>query len=132
MTFSINPTANKTQAMFEQMAIAQNGTGTAGAITGASTGAAAAPPPPAASAAAPPPPSSSSSSNSGSMVSGSGTLNSGGACSCACLCGVAAFPSAAQGLGGFGGMTGKSFSSLRPNLNPNIQIGAMPLAALPA
>ncbi|TVY81506.1 putative GPI-anchored cupredoxin, partial [Lachnellula suecica] len=33
MTFSINPTANKTQAMFEQMAIAQNGTGTAGAIT---------------------------------------------------------------------------------------------------
>jgi len=122
MTFSINPTANKTQAMFEQMAIAQNGTGTASGITGSSS--AAAPPPPAASAAsaaAPPPPagssssSSSGSSSSGSMVSGSGTLNAGGACECACLCGVAAFPSAAQGVGGFGGMT-----------------GAMPLSALPA
>ncbi|RFU25193.1 hypothetical protein B7463_g11140, partial [Scytalidium lignicola] len=34
MTFSINPTAAKTQAMFEQMAIAQNGTGTAAVIAG--------------------------------------------------------------------------------------------------
>jgi len=114
MAFSINPTANKTQAMFEQMAIAQNGTGTASSITGGSS-AAAAPPVAVSSAAAPASSSSSNSGSSGSMVSGQGTLNSGGACSCACLCGVAAFPSAAQGLGGFGGMT-----------------GAMPLAALPA
>ncbi|KJR85550.1 serine-threonineeeee rich protein [Sporothrix schenckii 1099-18] len=41
MTFSINPTAAKTQAMFQQMAIAQNGTGTGSAITGNGGGAAA-------------------------------------------------------------------------------------------
>ncbi|OAA73881.1 Cupredoxin [Cordyceps fumosorosea ARSEF 2679] len=34
MVFSINPTAEKTQAMFQQMAIAQNGTGEATPITG--------------------------------------------------------------------------------------------------
>ncbi|TVY46565.1 putative GPI-anchored cupredoxin [Lachnellula cervina] len=108
MTFSINPTANKTQAMFQQMAIAQNGTGTATGITGGSSAAAA---PPASSSSS----SSSSSGSSGSMVSSQGTTNAAGACTCACLCGVASFPSAAQGVGGFGGMS-----------------GAMPLAALPA
>jgi hypothetical protein len=125
MTFSINPTANKTQAMFQQMAIAQNGTGTASAITGG-TSSAAAPPPPAASSAAPPAGSSSSSSSggssSGSMVSGTGSLNSGGACECACLCGVASFPSAAQGLGGYGGMSGKSSSSLIQSILTSTQV----------
>jgi len=110
MTFSINPTANKTQAMFKQMAIAQNGTGTASPITGGSasaappaavTTAAAAAPPAAETVAAAPP-----SATTGSIVAGSGTLN-GGACECACLCAVGAFPnSAIQGLGAFGGLPG--------------------------
>lgn len=34
MVMSINPTAEKTQAMFQSLAIAQNGTGAGGAITG--------------------------------------------------------------------------------------------------
>jgi len=110
MAFSINPTANKTQAMFKQMAIAQNGTGAASPITG---GTAAAPPPPADTTAATPPPpaesaaAASSATATGSIVSGQGTLNSGGACDCSCLCGVASFPdSAIQGLGAFGGISG--------------------------
>jgi len=112
MTFSINPTANKTQAMFEQMAIAQNGTGTASPITGGTASSVA---PPASTsvaesvAAAPPPAATSSAavsvSTSGSVASGTGTLN-GGACECSCLCGTAAFPLAAQGVGAFGGMSG--------------------------
>ncbi|TVY23750.1 putative GPI-anchored cupredoxin [Lachnellula hyalina] len=101
MVFSVNPTANKTQAMFAQMAIAQNGTGTATAITGGSSAAAAAPAASSASSS-----SSSSSGSSGSMVSSQGTTNSAGVCTCACLCGVASFPSAAQGVGAFGGMSG--------------------------
>ncbi|PSS27198.1 hypothetical protein M430DRAFT_130471 [Amorphotheca resinae ATCC 22711] len=115
MTFSINPTANKTQAMFQQMAIAQNGTGSASAITGGSTSSVAAPPPAVTSSAASSSSGSmSSGSSSGSMVSGSGTLNGAGACECSCLCGTAAFPNAAvQGVGAFGGMS-----------------GAMPMAAL--
>lgn len=117
MTFSINPTANKTQAMFQQMAIAQNGTGTASPITGGTASSAA---PPAASvtesaAAAPAATSAAAVSSSGSMVSGTGSL-SGGACECSCLCGTAAFPEAAiQGIGAFGGLS-----------------GAMPMAALEA
>jgi len=99
--------------MFEQMAIAQNGTGTAGAITGGTASSAAAPPPAGTSSAAAAPPAETSA---GTMVSGTGTTTSDGACSCACLCGVAAFPDAAvQGVGAFGGMS-----------------GAMPLASLPA
>ncbi|EGX97111.1 serine-threonine rich protein, putative [Cordyceps militaris CM01] len=53
MVFSINPTADKTQAMFQSLAIAQNGTGEATPITGGTgkPGAApAAPAPPAAEA----------------------------------------------------------------------------------
>lgn len=110
MTFSINPTANKTQAMFEQMAIAQNGTGAATPITGGTSSAAPAAPPVASVASAAPPASSASTGSSGSsgssgLTSGSGTL-SNGQCDCSCLCGVAAFPSAAQGLNAFGGMSG--------------------------
>ncbi|KAH8821192.1 hypothetical protein F5884DRAFT_77758 [Xylogone sp. PMI_703] len=120
MTFSINPTAEKTQAMFEQMAIAQNGTGTTPVIAGgaaaattasvaaAATTAVAAPPPPPAAPAAPPASSGSSSSSSGGsgMVNGSGSMNSDGSCSCSCLCGVSAFPQANQGVGMYGGMSG--------------------------
>lgn len=99
MTFSINPTANKTQAMFQQMAIAQNGTGAAAPITGSSTTAAAAAP--AATTVA-----SAAAAGATGLTSGSGTINTGGSCECSCLCGVAAFPDAAQGIGGYGGMSG--------------------------
>jgi len=99
MTFSINPTQNKTQAMFQQMAIAQNGTGTAAVIAGGtgSTSTVAV----AGSAAT------SSSTSSSGLTTGSGSLDSTGACQCSCLCGEAAFPNAAvQGVGAFGGLPG--------------------------
>ncbi|KAF4618118.1 hypothetical protein G7Y89_g14991 [Cudoniella acicularis] len=109
MTFSINPTANKTQAEFQQMAIAQNGTGTTAVIAGGQATATAASvavsAPPASVAAAAP--SVVASSGTATMASGTGNLNSNGACSCSCLCGVAAFPNAAvQGIGSYGGMSG--------------------------
>lgn len=107
MTFSINPTAAKTQAMFQQMAIAQNGTGSASPITGSTASAAAAP---AASTAAAPPPSDTSAASaapaSSGIATGSGSV-SNGSCECSCLCGQAAFPNAAvQGIGAYGGMSG--------------------------
>ncbi|KAH6674570.1 Cupredoxin [Halenospora varia] len=115
MAFSINPTADKSQEMFKQMAIAQNGTGATAVIVGgqaSATSAAAAPP--ATNAAAPPAPVQSSAA--GTMVGGTGTNTAGGACACSCLCGTAAFPNAAvQGVGAFGGMS-----------------GAMPMSALEA
>ena len=101
MVFSINPSVNKTQEMFAQMAVQQNGTGVASPITGGS----APPPPPPASgssstAAAPP------SQNTGSMVSGTGSMENG-ACSCSCQCGAGSFPNAAvQGQGMIGGIPG--------------------------
>lgn len=93
MTFSINPTANKTQAMFQAMAIAQNGTGSTAGIAGGSSSTASAS-------------SASSTAVSGSTVSGSGSVIDG-QCSCSCLCGTEAFPAAVQGVGAFGGMSGK-------------------------
>jgi plastocyanin len=114
MTFSINPTAQKTQAMFQQMAIAQNGTGTASPITGGSAVA-----PPAASstvaAAAATTAAVAASAATSGIATGSGNV-SNGACECSCLCGMAAFPNAAvQGVGAYGGMS-----------------GSMPLAAIAA
>jgi len=108
MTFSINPTVNKTQAMFKQMAIAQNGTGTPSVITGGTATVAAAPAgTTVATAAAAPASVATSTSGATGLTSGSGSLNSGGECECSCLCGVAAFPNAAvQGIGAFGGMSG--------------------------
>ncbi|RDW91463.1 hypothetical protein BP5796_02628 [Coleophoma crateriformis] len=103
MVFSINPTANKTQQMFQSMAIAQNGTGSTAAIQG---GAAKASSTASASTAA-------ATSGSTGMTSGTGTLASNGACSCSCLCGVAAFPNAAiQGVAAFGGMSGEFSASV--------------------
>ncbi|CAN8103792.1 unnamed protein product [Discula destructiva] len=104
MAFSINPTAAKTQAMFQAMAIAQNGAGMATAITGGAannnTGAAAAAPP-----AAPPAAPEGGASAAGATM-GTGSV-SGGVCSCAVTCSFGALPAAdAQGLGAFGGMTG--------------------------
>jgi len=102
MTFSINPTANKTQAMFQAMAIAQNGTGTTAVIAGGTASTTIATTAAAAATSA-----SANSVNSGTMVSGTGTINTGGSCECSCLCGVAAFPNAAvQGIGAFGGLSG--------------------------
>lgn len=108
MTFSINPSAAKTQAMFQALAIAQNGTGAGTAITGGGNGTAAAPAaPPAATggaAAAPAAPAAT-----GGAVMGSGNVQ-GGACVCAVTCSTGSFPAAAaQGLDSFGGMAGKFF-----------------------
>ncbi|KAI9815046.1 MAG: hypothetical protein M1827_002889 [Pycnora praestabilis] len=112
MVFSINPSANKTQAEFQQMAIQQNGTMTmssasvqaadATTMTTYSTVTVAAntmymSTTTAAAAAV--------SSTGSTVVSGSGSSSSDGTCSCSCLCGVAAFPPDA-GMGMFGGMSG--------------------------
>jgi len=106
MTFSINPTVNKTQAMFQQMAVAQNGTGSTAVIAGGSSTGGSSSVAVAGSAAT-------SSANSGSvgssgtLVTGTGSLDSTGACDCSCLCGAASFPNAAiQGVGAFGGVPG--------------------------
>lgn len=113
MTFSINPTANKTQAMFKQMAIAQNGTGTASPITGGAAAPAPAPPAAATTVAAAPAPADSSAA--GGVVPSTGTINTGGSCDCACLCAVGSFPSSAlQGLGAFGGIPGQSHTFPAP------------------
>jgi hypothetical protein len=108
MTFSINPTANKTQAMFQQMAIAQNGTGTAAAIVGGAANSVAATSSAVLSTQTAVANSGSTSNNAGNMAAGSGA-GAGGTCSCSCLCGVSSFPVAAQGVGAVGGMSGKFF-----------------------
>lgn len=105
MVFSINPTANKTQADFKQLAIAQNGAGSTAVIVGGAAASAAS----TVSVA----PAAVTSSSAGNMVSGSGSFVAGGACECSCFCGVGSFPSAGQGLAAFGGLP-----------------GAMPMAAL--
>lgn len=113
MTFSINPTAAKTQAMFQALAIAQNGTGMGTAITGgagaaASNGTAAAAAPPAAASAA----GSGSGSSSSGVTTGTGSI-SDGVCQCAVSCTAGSLPAAnVQGLAAFGGMTGESSKTL--------------------
>ncbi|EKD13803.1 uncharacterized protein L3040_005579 [Drepanopeziza brunnea f. sp. 'multigermtubi'] len=103
MVFSINPSLNKTQAKFQQMAIAQKGTGTPAVIAGGGEATPAASGKASAVASASTPTASAGT----SMVGGTGSLNTAGACSCSCLCGVAAFPDAAvQGVGAFGGIAG--------------------------
>lgn len=116
MTFSINPTANKTQADFTNLAIQQNGTGsTAGIVT--TSAAAASATVSVASAVSAPPAASSVSSSGGStgLTTGTGTTNSDGSCSCAVICAAGSIPNVAvQGLNSFGGMGGMfdpSFSS---------------------
>lgn len=131
MTFSINPTAEKTQALFQSMAIAQNGTGTGSAITGNGGGAAAAPPAGSSAAAAPAASSTvaageaaaatsasatvageaaATSAATGAVPSGfavgTGQIDGTGACSCAVVCNVGPFPAVAQGAGAFGGQPG--------------------------
>lgn len=82
--------------MFQSMAIAQNGTGDATAITGGASNAGSS----SASVAAP-------AAAAATTASGTGTTGADGSCTCSCLCGAAAFPVAAQGIGMFGGMSGK-------------------------
>lgn len=113
MVFSINPTAAKTQAQFQQMAIAQNGTGAATPITGGTSSAAPAPPPAQSSAAAAPPPAAppaappASGDNAGSITPGKGTVGADGSCSCFVQCSPGSFPvNAAQGVGAHGGWGG--------------------------
>jgi hypothetical protein len=101
MTFSINPTAEKTQAQFQALAIAQNGTGEASPITGGVT----APPPPAAGApAAPAPPAAAPP----ALAPGQGVVQPDGSCSCMASCSFdAGFPAVgAQGAGASGGYGG--------------------------
>ncbi|KAL1894549.1 hypothetical protein Sste5346_005784 [Sporothrix stenoceras] len=122
MTFSINPTANKTQAMFQQMAIAQNGTGTGSAITGNGgttvAGAAAGTTTTAAAAgadsltatlggtAATNTAAAAGTAGTG-LTTGTGTVNADGSCSCAVVCNAGSFPAVqAQGVGAFGGFGG--------------------------
>lgn len=105
MTFSINPSAAKTQAMFQALAIAQNGTGTGTAITGgaAANGTAPAVAPAVAPAAAP------AAAAGGLVTQGTGTLAAGGQCVCAVICTAGSAPAVnAQGVGSFGGLTGES------------------------
>lgn len=114
MVFSINPTAAKTQAQFQQMAIAQNGTGAATPITGGSSSAAPAPPPAqsAPPAAAPPaqsapPAAAPPAGGDNSIQPGKGTVGADGSCSCFVQCAPGSFPvNAAQGVGSVGGWGG--------------------------
>ncbi|KAK8087001.1 GPI-anchored cupredoxin-like protein 1 [Apiospora phragmitis] len=117
MTFSINPTAEKSQAIFQSMAIAQKGMGAPSAIVGGgAANGTAPPPPPAGGAAAPPPPAkeggaappATGGAAAGGMTQGVGQLAPGsGQCICAVSCAPGSFPAvAAQGLGAFGGMPG--------------------------
>ncbi|KAI1418126.1 Cupredoxin [Hypoxylon sp. FL1857] len=100
MTFSINPTAEKTQAMFQSMAIQQNGQGAGSAITGNATESASA------SSAVAAPPAATSDASTGSISMGSGTVENG-ACVCAVTCSQGSFPAvAAQGVDAFGGFAG--------------------------
>ncbi|KAL5346000.1 hypothetical protein ACLOAV_009030 [Pseudogymnoascus australis] len=107
MTFSINPTAAKSQADFMQLAIAQNGTGEVANIVGGTTSVGAAATTAAAAAAAPVATEAAAANGAGKdMAAGTGAAGAGGACACSCFCGVSSFPLAAQGVGATGGMAG--------------------------
>ncbi|OBS25734.1 hypothetical protein FPOA_06269 [Fusarium poae] len=108
MVFSVNPTAEKTHAMFKEMAIQQKGDGKLAPIQGgepappaeSKPAAPAAPPaaPPAEAAPAPP--------EATGVVPGKGTVAPDGSCVCHVSCAAGAFPAAAQGINSFGGMAG--------------------------
>lgn len=107
MVFSINPTAEKTHAMFQQMAIQQNGSGQPSPITGGQPGA----PPanqPAAPAQSSPAAGEGQGGNGGNGVTpGQGTVGPDGSCQCSVQCAPGAFPAMdAQGVGAMGGSSG--------------------------
>lgn len=115
MVFSINPTAEKTQAIFQQMAIQQKGQGAGSAITGNATssavGGGSTDTPAATSSVANPAASSSGSATAtlpagGAIQTGTGEMVNG-ACVCAVVCTGGSFPAAnVQGVGNFGGIPG--------------------------
>lgn len=92
--------------MFQQMAIAQNGTGTTAVIAGGSSTGSTSTVSVAGSASTQV--NSGSTSSSGTLTTGTGSFDSTGVCQCSCLCGTASFPNAAvQGVDSFGGYPGK-------------------------
>lgn len=97
MVFSVNPTAEKTHAMFQQKAIEQKGDGAASPITGGEG----APPPPEAAPPAAAPPAEGGVGN----VPGQGQIVDG-SCVCMVSCSASGFPSAEQGLNARGGVAG--------------------------
>ncbi|KAK8094525.1 serine-threonine rich protein [Apiospora hydei] len=107
MTFSINPTAEKSQALFQSMAIAQKGQGAPSAIVGGGAANGTAPPLPLLLDGGAAPPATGGAAQ-GGMTQGIGQLTPGsGQCVCAVSCAPGSFPAvAAQGLGAFGGMPG--------------------------
>ncbi|KAI1754719.1 Cupredoxin [Xylaria castorea] len=114
MVFSINPSAAKTQAMFQAMAIQQKGQGAGSAITGNATSSAgagagaseAATSSSVASATEAAGGASQTGSAGGAIQTGTGELQAG-ACVCAVTCGAGSFPAVnAQGIGNFGGIPG--------------------------
>ncbi|KAI1815661.1 Cupredoxin [Poronia punctata] len=104
MVFSINPTEEKTQALFQAKAIQQKGEGANSAIPGNATlstgsGSGQATTTAASSAAA-------TTTLPGAVQTGTGSMQAG-ACVCAVTCGAGSFPDMnAQGLGNFGGVPG--------------------------
>lgn len=135
MTFSINPSAAKTQAMFQSMAIAINGTGAGSALTGgaaAAAPAAAAPAAPAAGNATAGQGTAAAGTGSTGTTTGVGTLQNG-QCQCAVTCSAGNLPAAnVQGVGAFGGMAGKlsthreTMASFR--VTANSPLGSLPMA----
>ncbi|KAI0426319.1 Cupredoxin [Xylaria sp. FL1042] len=114
MVFSINPTAEKTQAIFQSMAIAQKGQGAGSAITGNSTTSAVASDVAATSVA-----SATDAAGATETASAGGAIQTGtgqlvaGACVCAVTCGAGSFPAVnAQGIGNFGGVPGSIPASM--------------------
>ncbi|KAI1182332.1 Cupredoxin [Nemania serpens] len=107
MVFSINPTAAKTQAMFQAMAIQQKGQGASSAITGNATESAGSNSGSNNGAATDAASSATQTAAAGSAIqTGTGQLVAG-ACVCAVTCGAGSFPNMqAQGVGSFGGVPG--------------------------
>ncbi|OAQ99109.1 hypothetical protein LLEC1_03956 [Akanthomyces lecanii] len=114
MTFAVNPTADKTQAMFQAMAIAQNGKNEATPITGGTNkpGGAAPVSPPPANAEQPKAggtgeePNSRAGEGSTGGTQGNGTVGPNGSCTCTVECNAGGFPASAQGAGACGGFAG--------------------------
>ncbi|CAJ2511572.1 Uu.00g071970.m01.CDS01 [Anthostomella pinea] len=114
MAMSINPTASKTQALFQAAAIAQKGAGAGSAITGNSTSSAGSAGSAGESAAASAVASASSAAAAvGTAIStGTGAIQTG-ACVCAVTCGSGSFPAVnAQGVANFGGFAGSLPASM--------------------
>lgn len=105
MVFSINPTAEKSQEKFKQMAIAQNGDGAEAAPPAAGTPVAS--PPPAATPPAATPPAATPPAAGGELATpGQGVVGNDGSCHCVVSCSASGFASSGQGIGSIGGLAG--------------------------